>query len=69
MRLRARSRRIKDSGTGSDPNAIRKPLAVENLLRKNDGGILLMRQVMDEVEFKFDHGTELRMRRRQKRFE
>jgi hypothetical protein len=26
--------------------------------------ICLIRQLMDEVDFKFDHGTELRMRRR-----
>jgi len=26
--------------------------------------IFLIRQLMDEVDFKFDHGTELRMRRR-----
>ena len=28
--------------------------------------ICLIRQLMDEVDFKFDHGTELRMQRKKK---
>jgi serine/threonine-protein kinase RsbW len=60
---------IKDSGPGFDPNALPNPLAVENLLRKGGRGIFLMRQFMDEVEFNFDDGTEVRMHRRQKWFE
>jgi serine/threonine-protein kinase RsbW len=55
---------IKDSGQGFDPNALPNPLAVENLLKKDGRGIFLMRQFMDEVEFNFEHGTEVRMRRR-----
>ena len=60
---------VKDSGSGFDPNALPNPLAVENLLSNHGRGIFLMRQFMDEVEFNFDHGTEVRMRRRQKWFE
>jgi len=56
---------VKDSGSGFDPNALPNPLAVENLLRDHGRGIFLMRQLMDEVEFNFDHGTEVRMRRTQ----
>jgi serine/threonine-protein kinase RsbW len=60
---------VKDTGSGFDPNALPNPLAVENLLSKHGRGIFLMRQFMDEVEFNFDHGTEVRMRRRQEWFE
>ena len=60
---------VKDSGSGFDPNALPNPLAVENLLSNHGRGIFLMRQFMDEVGFYFDHGTEVRMLRRQKWFE
>jgi serine/threonine-protein kinase RsbW len=60
---------VKDSGSGFDPNAVPNPLAVENLLSNHGRGIFLMRHFMDEMEFKFDRGTEVRMRRRQKWFE
>jgi serine/threonine-protein kinase RsbW len=60
---------VKDSGSGFDPNALPNPFAVENLLSDHGRGIFFMRQFMDEVEFTFDHGTEVRMRRRQKWFE
>jgi serine/threonine-protein kinase RsbW len=60
---------VKDSGSGFDPNAVPNPLAVENLLSNHGRGIFLMRHFMDEMEFKFDRGTEVRMRRRQKQFE
>jgi serine/threonine-protein kinase RsbW len=60
---------VKDSGSGFDPNALPNPLAMENLLSNHGRGIFLMRQFMDEVEFNFDHGTEVRMRRRQRWFE
>ena len=57
---------VKYSGLGFDPNALPNPLAVENLLRNHGRGIFLMRQLMDQVEFSFDHGTEVRTRRTQK---
>ena len=60
---------VKDSGSGFAPDALPNPLAVENLLSNHGRGIFLMRQFMDDVEFKFDHGTEVRMRRRQRWFE
>ena len=60
---------VKDSGSGFAPDALPNPLAVENLLTSHGRGIFLMRQFMDDVEFKFDHGTEVRMRRRQRWFE
>jgi anti-sigma regulatory factor (Ser/Thr protein kinase) len=57
---------VKDSGSGFDPSRLPNPIAAENLLAPHGRGILLIRQLMDEVDFKFDHGTEVRMRRRQK---
>jgi serine/threonine-protein kinase RsbW len=57
---------VKDSGAGFDPNRIPDPTAPENLLAPHGRGIFLMRELMDEVDFTFDHGTEVRMRRRHK---
>jgi serine/threonine-protein kinase RsbW len=56
---------IKDSGAGFDPSGLPNPIAAENLLAPHGRGIFLIRQLMDEVDFKFDHGTEVRMRRKQ----
>jgi anti-sigma regulatory factor (Ser/Thr protein kinase) len=60
---------VKDSGSGFDPSGLLNPIAATNLLAPNGRGIFLIRQLMDEVDFKFDHGTEVRMRRRQRWFE
>src|SRR5690242_3716475 len=60
---------VNDSGSGFDPSGVPDPLAAENLLNTHGRGIFLMRHVMDEVEFNFDRGTEVRMRRSQKWFE
>jgi|HubBroStandDraft_6_1064221.scaffolds.fasta_scaffold87371_2 anti-sigma regulatory factor (Ser/Thr protein kinase) len=57
---------VKDTGSGFDPNRLRDPTAPENLLAPHGRGIFLIRQLMDEVHFKFDHGTEVRMRLRKK---
>ena len=56
---------IKDSGSGFDPSELPNPTAAENLLAPHGRGIFLIRQLMDEVDFMFDHGTEIRMLRRQ----
>jgi serine/threonine-protein kinase RsbW len=56
---------VKDSGAGFDPSGLPNPIAAENLLAPHGRGLFLIRQLMDEVDFKFDHGTEVRMRRRQ----
>ena len=57
---------VKYSGSGFDPSELPNPIAAENLLAPHGRGIFLIRQLMDEVDFKFDRGTEVRMRRRQK---
>jgi anti-sigma regulatory factor (Ser/Thr protein kinase) len=57
---------VKDSGSGFDPSGLPNPIAPENLLLPHGRGIFLIRQLMDEVHFKFDRGTELNMRRKKK---
>ena len=57
---------VKDSGSGFDPDGLPNPIAPENLLAQHGRGIFIMRQLMDEVDFKFDQGTEVRMRLRPK---
>jgi anti-sigma regulatory factor (Ser/Thr protein kinase) len=57
---------VKDSGPGFDPSAIPNPAAQENLLANHGRGISLILQCMDQVDFTFDHGTEVYMRRRRK---
>jgi len=57
---------VQDTGSGFDPSRLPDPTAPENLLTPHGRGIFLIRLLMDEVDFKFDHGTELRMRRRKK---
>jgi anti-sigma regulatory factor (Ser/Thr protein kinase) len=55
---------VKDSGPGFDPDGLPNPVAPENLLAPHGRGIFIMRQLMDQVDFEFDHGTEVRMRRK-----
>jgi len=57
---------VKDSGSGFDPTRLPNPIAAENLLAPHGRGIFLIRQYMDEVDFKFDRGTEVRMCLRKK---
>jgi anti-sigma regulatory factor (Ser/Thr protein kinase) len=54
---------VKDSGSGFDPGRLPDPVAPENLLAPHGRGIFIMRQLMDQVDFEFDHGTEVHMRR------
>jgi anti-sigma regulatory factor (Ser/Thr protein kinase) len=57
---------VKDTGSGFDPSQLPNPTAPVNLLAPHGRGIFLIRQLMDEIDFRFDDGTELRMRRRKK---
>jgi serine/threonine-protein kinase RsbW len=52
---------VKDSGSGFDPSRLPNPTADENLLATHGRGIFLMKQFMDQVEFSFDRGTQIRM--------
>jgi serine/threonine-protein kinase RsbW len=55
---------VKDSGSGFDISRLPSVITTENVSDNHGRGISLMKQFMDQVEFKFDHGTEVRMRRR-----
>jgi anti-sigma regulatory factor (Ser/Thr protein kinase) len=55
---------IRDSGSGFDPTRVPNPTAGDSLLANHGRGIFLIRQFMDRVDFKFDHGTEVCMRKR-----
>ena len=57
--------RVTDEGEGLDPNRIPDPHAPENLLKSSGRGVLLMRSIMDVVEFvRRPSGFEVRMTRR-----
>lgn len=53
---------VSDNGCGFDPGLVRQP-TVNNLkeLREGGMGILLMRGLMDSVEFEFGIGTTVRL--------
>lgn len=55
--------RVRDAGEGFDLDALPDPLAPENLLKPKGRGIFLMKRFMDEVEFEFDTGTVVTMRK------
>jgi len=56
---------ICDEGSGLDVQALRDPLAEENLHRANGRGIFLMKAIMDEVHFRqLSPGTEIVMKKR-----
>lgn len=54
---------VRDEGVGFDPDAVPDPTEPENLDRTGGRGVFLMRNLMDEVEFR-DGGREVHMRRR-----
>jgi serine/threonine-protein kinase RsbW len=58
--------RVRDEGRGFDPTRLPDPLALENLVRSSGRGILLMKTLMDAVDFhRLGNGaTEVRMRKR-----
>jgi len=55
---------VKNQAQGSIRAGFQIQLPTENLLADHGRGIFLMKQLMDEVDFKFDHGTEVDMRRK-----
>ena len=53
---------VRDEGPGFDPRRIPDPTRPENLERFSGRGLYMIRQLMDEVEFR-DGGREIHMRR------
>jgi serine/threonine-protein kinase RsbW len=44
---------VKDEGSGFDPRKLPNPLLPENLLKPSGRGILIMKSLMDSVNFEF----------------
>jgi serine/threonine-protein kinase RsbW len=57
---------IKDEGSGFDPMKVPDPTKAENILSEKGRGILLMRMLMDSVQFD-DGGREVRLQKGFKR--
>jgi len=57
--------RVRDEGSGFDPNQVSDPLASANLLRTSGRGILFMREFMDEIDYTFglNGGTQVTLRK------
>ena len=58
--------RVRDEGSGFDPEVIANPLAPENLLKSSGRGIFLIRNFMDQVTLRRapEGGMEIRMTKR-----
>jgi serine/threonine-protein kinase RsbW len=58
--------RVRDQGTGFDPETLADPLAPENLLKSSGRGIFLIRNFMDDVQLQRapEGGMEIRMIKR-----
>ena len=54
---------VRDPGSGFDPALVPDPFDVDNILNRGGRGLLLMRGLMDDVQF-VDGGREVRMRKR-----
>jgi serine/threonine-protein kinase RsbW len=54
---------VKDSGSGFDPSQVSNPIIGQNLLAQHGRGIFLINQLMQDVQFNFEHGTAIHMRR------
>lgn len=55
---------VSDSGSGFDPSRVPDPTVGDSVLASRGRGIFFIRQFMDQVDFRFNQGTEVVMRRR-----
>lgn len=57
--------RVRDEGSGFDPERVSDPLAPVNLLRPGGRGILFMREFMDGIDYTFglNGGTQVTLRK------
>lgn len=55
---------VKDAGSGFDPGQLPNPVVGENILLQHGRGIFLINMLMEGVNFSFDQGTAIYMRRR-----
>ena len=58
--------RVRDEGEGFEPEAVKDPLAPENILKSSGRGIFLIRSFMDHVQLQRapEGGMEIRMIKR-----
>jgi serine/threonine-protein kinase RsbW len=52
---------IRDQGKGFDLAKVKDPLDRKNLFAESGRGVFILRSFMDEVDFRFDRGTECRL--------
>ncbi|MEZ5066927.1 MAG: ATP-binding protein [bacterium] len=53
---------VRDQGQGFDPDAVRDPLAAENMFAARGRGVHILRSFMDEVQYEFGaDGTRCRL--------
>lgn len=57
---------VHDPGAGFDPASLPDPTSPENLLRERGRGVYIMKQMMDEVEFRFGPGTTVTLVKRRR---
>lgn len=55
---------VKDAGSGFDLSQLPNPVFGENVLRAHGRGIFLLNHLMEDVKYRFDHGTAIYMRRK-----
>ena len=54
---------VKDGGSGFDPNQLPNPVAGQSLFADHGRGIFLINRLMEDVQFSFERGTAIYMRR------
>ncbi len=54
---------VKDAGSGFDPGELPNPVVGQSLFAKHGRGIFLINRLMEDVQFSFDRGTAIYMRR------
>ncbi|HET9886431.1 MAG TPA: ATP-binding protein [bacterium] len=52
---------IRDQGKGFDLAKVKDPLDRQNIFAESGRGVFILRSFMDEVDFRFDRGTECRL--------
>jgi serine/threonine-protein kinase RsbW len=55
---------VKDEGKGFDPSQLPNPVVGENVFMAHGRGIFLINHLMENVNFRFDRGTAIYMRRK-----
>lgn len=54
---------VKDAGSGFDPGELPNPVVGQSLFADHGRGIFLINRLMENVQFSFDRGTAIYMRR------